>query len=103
MRAGPNERSMDEMHTYKGDAELAGLLDAAQKAGESLRIVVNGTTYDIVVQSRSVSADPWSDYDPEAALEALDVSAGVLEGIDADALIAELKAARDQDDSSRAL
>ena len=79
------------MQTYKGDAELAGLLDAAAEAGEPLRVVVNGRTYEIVVQARADSHDPWAEYDPEAALEALEESAGVLGGIDADALIAELK------------
>ncbi|CAN5583702.1 hypothetical protein BH23CHL2_BH23CHL2_23480 [soil metagenome] len=89
------------MQTYKGDAELATLLDAAVKAGEPLRIVVNGTTYDIVVQGRDTAPDPWADYDPDAALEALENSAGVLGGIDADALIAELKAEREQDSPGR--
>jgi hypothetical protein len=89
------------MQTYKGDPELAVLLDAAEKAGEPLRIVVDGVSYEVVVRVRSEHPDLWAAYDPEAALEALEESAGVLGGIDADALIAELKAEREQDSSGR--
>lgn len=91
------------MQTYKGDAQLAGLLDAAAEAGERLRIVVNGNSYEIVVQARGEYHDPWATYDPEAALEALENSAGVLGGIDADALIAELKSEREQGGDDRAV
>ena len=87
------------MQTYKGDAELAELLHVAAETGEPLRVVANGATYEIVVRARADSADPWANYDPEAALEALEESAGVFGGIDADALIAELKAEREQGES----
>ncbi len=86
------------MLTYEGDSKLAELLDAAAEAGEPLRVVVSGTAYEIVVNMREKRPDLWADYDPEAALEALEHSTGVFGGIDADALIAELKAEREQGD-----
>ena len=46
-------------------------------------------------------ADMWAGYDPGAARQAWRASAGVLSEVDVDALLADLKAEREQDNTGR--
>jgi len=47
------------------------------------------------------TSDPFAGYDSQKAREALKVSAGALNGVDVEALIAEMDAAREQDTLGR--
>jgi hypothetical protein len=75
----------------KPDSEIAQLLKRA--AEEPALLEVNGTRFRV----ESEESDLFANNDPERALAALDRAAGSWKGIDAEALIAELRAQRDQD------
>jgi hypothetical protein len=89
-----------EMRTYTADSELTALLREAVEAGEPLRVRTDGDIYEIDVR-RPEKQDIWKDYDAEAVGEALRATFGIMRGVDADALIKELKAAREQDSPGR--
>ena len=83
------------MKTYIADPELTALLKEAAEAGERLRVQTDDSVYEVEIQQSS-KKDIWKDYDPEAVREALEASFGMLRGIDADKLIDELRADREQ-------
>lgn len=88
------------MKTYTADAELTALLKEAAEAGERLRVRTGDSTYELEVRE-PLDNDIWADYDPEAAWKAWEQAFGILRGIDADALIDELRADREQDSPGR--
>lgn len=88
------------MKTYTADPELTALLKEAAEVGERLRVRTDDSTYELEVR-QPVKKDIWADYDPEAAWQAWEQAFGMLRGIDADALIEELRADREQDTPGR--
>jgi len=93
----------DASRTYVADSELTALLKAAAQAGERVRIVAEGQTFEVEVKPSTESRDIWEGYDPEAAREALYASAGVLadSGIDVEAWLEEIRESRKQDSPGR--
>lgn len=90
------------MKTYTADPELTTLLKEAAEAGERLRVRTDDSTYEPEVR-KPADKDIWKDYDPEAVREALDATFGIWRGIDADKLIDELRADREQDTPGRSV
>lgn len=91
----------DTLKTYVADHELAELIRTARTAGKPLRVRAGEEVYELDVRESVASEDIWENYDPEAALQALEESAGVLTGVDVETLIEELKAEREQDTPGR--
>jgi hypothetical protein len=77
------------------DSEIGRLLKQADE--QPLLVQKNGVRYRV---SREVD-DPFANYDPERALEALRKSAGALKGVDIEKLKAELREQRGQDSVGR--
>lgn len=82
--------------SYVADDELAALLQSAARTGKRLRVEAGGQIFVIDVSPDPDRDDIWRDYDPEAAREAWNASAGTLVGVDPKELIRELKEAREQ-------
>jgi len=89
----------DSAKAYAADHELATLLKAAVESGEPVRVQAGAETFDLKVTPALVPVDIWAGYDAQAAREAWHAIRGLLEDADADALIRELKADREQHDS----
>ncbi len=86
------------------DSELGRILDQAtsgnvvlERGGERFRIVRERPG----IAGRPDEDDPFANYDPERAQAAWASIAGILRGVDADALIAELREQRGQDSTGR--
>ena len=77
------------------DSEFARLLKRA--AEESALLDVDGTRFRV----ESEEPDPSANHDPERVRAAIKRMTGAWKGIDAEALIAELRAQRDQDSTGR--
>jgi hypothetical protein len=86
---------------YVVDHELAVLLKDAARTGKRLRVEAEGELLDINVNVPPDRDDIWRDYDPDVARAAWDAVAGILSDVDPDELIAEMKAAREQDSPGR--
>lgn len=76
-----------------------------REAGQSkVRLVLVDANGEQVAEIRRIDRDAagiWAGYDPGAARDAWRRSAGTLRGIDVEALLADLKAAREQDSPGR--
>ena len=84
---------------YHADPELAALLHAAEEEGEDVRIIAGSHTFVLRLTRRNTRADdddPFANYDPERFLRAWDASFGVLQGVDVEELLADLRAERAQ-------
>jgi hypothetical protein len=77
------------------DSEFARLLKRA--AEEPALLDIDGMRFRV----ESEELDPFANYDPERARAALERAAGSWKGVNAEALIAELRAQRDQDSTGR--
>lgn len=88
------------MKTYIADPELTALLKEAAEVGEPLRVRTDDSTYELEVR-KPAKEDIWKDYDADAVGEALSATFGMMRGIDADKLIDELRAEREQDTPGR--
>jgi hypothetical protein len=80
------------------DPELARQLKEAAAAGRSLAVVIDDRTYRLSITPEA-EVDLWESYDPEGVREAVRRSAALGSTADAaelDALIAEIRAQRDQ-------
>lgn len=82
-------------YKLRPDSELARLLDRAGRRPVVLESA--GVRYRVV---REVD-DPWASYDPDKMRQAIEQSAGALEGVDVAALLRELDEAREQDTPGR--
>jgi hypothetical protein len=84
---------------YHADTELAALLQAAKASGDVVHIVADDETFVLYVRPpnghREVD-DLFANYDPEKVLKALDSSFGVLQGVDVEELLADIRAERAQ-------
>jgi hypothetical protein len=87
------------MRTYIADPELSLLLKIASKSGERLRVKADDECYELDVNLAVEADDIWATYDPEKVREAVRQSAALGLHDDpthADAVIAEIRAQRDQ-------
>jgi hypothetical protein len=90
--------SVDMMQPLTIDPELARQLKEAAAAGRSVAVVIDDRTYRLSITAES-EVDLWEDYDPEGVLEAVRRSAAMSSTADTaelDALVAEIRAQRDQ-------
>lgn len=85
----------DTASIHKADADLAKLLREAAAADKPLRFETPSGVYEVRVHRQGRPLRRVEDYDPELARKALEESFGVLSELDADALIAEIKASRE--------
>lgn len=92
------------MLRYHADPKLAELLKAAAEAHEPLQIITDERTYELDVREPDVAPDIWQDYDAEAALAAVRQVPRIetpMSKDEVDAIIAEIRAERDQDSPGR--
>jgi len=85
--------------TYQADDELSSLLEAANAGDGIVRIAAASETYELRIErpaGQPTRSDPFQDYDAEAVRAALRDTFGLFSDLDADAVIAELRAQRGQ-------
>jgi hypothetical protein len=83
------------IHVAPG-GELAEIVDLSEETPVVLER--NGRRFRLV---REAAPDPLAGYDPERTLRAFERAAGILKGIDAEALKAEIREQRQQDSIGR--
>lgn len=83
------------------NSKLARLLK--RESPQPVILETEGVRYRVVREEDPVNLadDPWADYDAEKMRAAVHASAGVLIGVDRDALLADLRAERGQDSVGR--
>lgn len=89
----------DEANIYSADHELAALLRAAAHAGSRLRLRAGGDVYEVHVTTAAPIRDLWANYDPERVRATIQRSMALgssAEPAELDAVIAEIRAQRDQ-------
>lgn len=84
---------VDTGKTYTTE-ELAQALRSAAESGEAILVESDGQTYEVSVKPASVEQDIWADYDPAVQLEAWEGIRGIMQGVDVEAWIREMKEAR---------
>ncbi len=94
------------IYTTEADSQLATLIRTAAETGEPLYIQADGEVFKVSIDKpltglKHEREDPWKDYDPERAREAVRQLRGALVGVDRDELLADIMAAREQDPSTR--
>lgn len=96
--------------SYRADSELAKLLERAARGELRLRIDTDDESYDIDVSEMSVTRKRatsqkqfeqregiWKDYDIEKVRTALEATRGLLEGVDVDDLVRQIREDRSDD------
>lgn len=83
------------------DSELAHLLKRADR--QPVILETEGVRYRVVRETERVNLtdEPWAHYNAEKVRAAVHASAGVLNGVNRDELLADLRAERGQDSISR--
>jgi hypothetical protein len=90
-------KSLDAVFDEVGEQQTAVLVE---RAGRLYRL--EPSAVDPLDDPRA-EYDPWANYDPEKALQALEAArkAKIFEGVDTEQLKADIKAARSQDSRGR--
>jgi hypothetical protein len=86
------------------DNEIMKKVRAALEAGESVRLDDGGEVITLRPEAplrASENDDIWANYDPQRALDAFEQATGILDGVDVEQLLAELRERRGQDSIGR--
>jgi hypothetical protein len=87
--------------TVPADSELGRRLKAARASGEPVVVDTGEDRYTLFVAVTEVSRDIFDGYDPQAAIAGLRALQGAFAGVDAEALLRDLRAQRAQDSRGR--
>jgi hypothetical protein len=82
-------------------ADLVGIFDRLARRQEAVVVERAGARYRLEYEVSPSASELWTTYNPEQVRRALQESAGALAGVDRDALLDDLYAARSQVSSGR--
>ena len=82
-------------------ADLVGIFDRLARQREAVVVERAGVRYRLEYEVSPAASELWTTYNPERVRRALQESAGALAGVDRDALLDDLYAARSQESSGR--
>lgn len=90
--------------TYRVEGELAELLKRAAEGDVRLRIETDAGSFDLTVADADIAeraraaneaferrAGIWKDYDPDRVIAAFEAAVGVLEGVDVEDLVRQIR------------
>ncbi len=77
-------------------ADLVGIFDRLARRQEAVVVERAGVRYRLEYEVSPSASELWTTYNPEQVRRALRESAGALAGVDRDALLDDIRAARSQ-------